>query len=185
MPPKKGSRKSGNGAAGAKTAAKALRETVPRPYVFTPPRDPPTIVSNPVRRLAIDLFVATSGTAGFPVSLSTVRTQLLGQIGLPVTSQMIQVRQIAVWVTANGGTVGVASSSQSLKMVEPIFGIEARDDPSPMENARVGIIYPGHLMPLYPASAAGTTTVLTIFPATVASVGCTVRITADYWSLPV
>lgn len=173
MPPKKRNQTQ-------KAIGRLSRDLVPRPHSFTPPRDPPTIVSNPVRKVVIDLFLSLVNTTIFNVTVATLRTQLEGQLGLPVSKQYFIIKSMAAWVST-GSAVGPTSQSISLKMLEPTFGIESRDDPSPMENARVGICYPKTVQPLIPPTLPGTNVALSLYSSSGQPTGVTLRVSVDLW----
>jgi len=164
----------------AKSAGKALRELIPRAIVYTPSADPPTIISNPVKKVVVDLFVPTVTTAPVPIILSTVRTQILGQTGLPLLSQNFNLKQMAAWVST-GNVAAQTSQSISLKMLEPVFLVEARDDPSPMTNARVGILYPKNVQPFFRNDSSANSLIATLFSSSNTAAGITVRLWIDLW----
>lgn len=162
-----------------KSAARANRELVPRPYVVTPPSDPPTVQSNPVRKLTVDLTLTTSQQVPNPITLAKVRGQILDQTNLPVAKQFFTVRAIHAW-TVSGTATGPVSVSNSLKLTDVNYGTEARDDPAPMVNARCGIGYPKVIQTTYGPTVPDTVNLASVTCTGVSTI--TVRVYVDYWS---
>lgn len=162
----------------AKAAAKANKDLIPRPFVVTPPPDPPTVVSNPVKKLVVDLSVTTAQGVPRNVTLDNIRLQILDQTNLPVLKQYFTVRLVHAW-TISSSAVGPVSVSNSLKMTDLAFGTEARDDPSPLVNARVGLAYPKVIQNTYGPAVSGTLALFTVTCTGVSTV--TVRVYVDYW----
>jgi hypothetical protein len=172
----------------AKVASRAQRELTPFAVMDRPPRDPPIVNSNPKKKLVLDLFFAVQANAVTRVILlSELRTQLLEQVGLATNSQNILVDYVHAWVQGSTATsaLSVTSSSASLRLVDPVFAIESRDDASPEGNARCGFRYPKNVARFLVYNAPANTPVASFQVSSAAGVttGVTVRVGVVYWGL--
>lgn len=168
----------------SKATARLTRELATRPHSFIPPMDPPTVQSNPVRNIVVDLSKSIAGASPFqgPITIADVRQQISDQMGLPVGKIYFVPKSIAAWVATAGGVNPGVSSPVSLKITDTVYGIESRDDPSPLINARVGLKYPKNIQQTVSPTSVGTTVLWILTQTGLSSaVLASCRISCDYW----
>lgn len=146
------------------------------PLRVIPPGDPPTVTSNPRRDLVADLSLAVAANATTSLSRTVIRNQIADQTGLAAAKIYYLIRYIHVW--SQSDTAGPTSTNDSLKMLDVASGVEIRDDPSPLENSRVGFQYPKNIQVIQPPT--GDTPIVNVINQGTAA-RFIVRVGVTYW----